>query len=452
MPWPRLPASRRMVKTSSRFRNIGTVPETVDKDGLDKDGLDKRIAALTTVGTSSSAPNCVVVGAGLLGLSAAWALVRRGAAVVVLEAGEGMGHERSGSKGDARIFRLGYPQHHYVEMALRARHLWTELETCSGRTLLHATGQVTFGTGIESIAAAMDSAGAPFEWLKAPEAASRFPGLDIAGPVLFEPDSGVLAADDCLRALRDCAGVEVRTGVRVTSLLQGDRQVSIHTAHGDELRADVVVDCAGPSALSLAATGTDRAGLVATAPSLPQVAYFRTADRENDATGLPVFIEWGPDMIYGLPVPATSVRSPHARAYKVSHHTPGRPPLGPFDPSIGEPLAGDDAALVALLTSAVARLLPGLRPDPVATERCVYDNTGDSDFVIDRLGRIVVGCGTSGHGFKFGPLLGEMLADLALGTGSPRSHGGPTPVDLRLFALDRARLGSGTGHASGERR
>ncbi len=67
VPWPRLPAGRRMVKTSSRFRNIGAVPETVDKDGLDKDGLDKRIAALTTVGTSSSAPNCVVVGAGLSG-------------------------------------------------------------------------------------------------------------------------------------------------------------------------------------------------------------------------------------------------------------------------------------------------------------------------------------------------------------------------------------------------
>ena len=251
--------------------------------------------------------------------------------------------------------------------------------------------------------------------------ASRFAGLDIAGPVLFEPDSGVLAADECLRALRDCAAVEVRTGVRVTSLHQGDRDVSIHTADGDELRADVVVDCAGPSALSLAASGADRAGLVAAAPSLPQVAYFRRADRAHDATGLPVFIEWGPDMIYGLPVPATSVRSRHARAYKVSHHTPGRPPLGPFDPSIGEPLAGDDPALVAMLTSAVARLLPGLHPDPVATERCVYDNTVDSDFVIDRIGRIVVGCGTSGHGFKFGPLLGEMLADLAIGTGASRS-------------------------------
>ena len=75
------------------------------------------------------------------------------------------------------------------------------------------------------------------------------------------------------------------------------------------------------------------------------------------------------------------------------------------------------------------RLLPTLEPEPVATERCVYDNSADTDFVLDRVGRIVVGCGTSGHAFKFGPLLGEVLADLA--------EGAPPPVDLRRFTLDR---------------
>ena len=64
---------------------------------------------------------CVVVGAGLLGLSAAWALSRRSWSVLVLEAAAAVGHERSGSKGDARIFRLGYPEPHYVEMAVLAR-------------------------------------------------------------------------------------------------------------------------------------------------------------------------------------------------------------------------------------------------------------------------------------------------------------------------------------------
>jgi sarcosine oxidase len=66
----------------------------------------------------------------------------------------------------------------------------------------------------------------------------------------------------------------------------------------------------------------------------------------------------------------------------------------------------------------------------VATERCVYDNAAGSDFIVDRVGRIVVGCGTSGHAFKFGPLLGELLADLA--------EDRRPPVDLTRFSLRRS--------------
>ena len=65
--------------------------------------------------------HCIVVGAGLLGLATARALARRGWRVLVLEAAGAPGHERAGSKGDARIFRLGYPEPHYVEMAALAR-------------------------------------------------------------------------------------------------------------------------------------------------------------------------------------------------------------------------------------------------------------------------------------------------------------------------------------------
>jgi sarcosine oxidase len=61
-----------------------------------------------------------------------------------------------------------------------------------------------------------------------------------------------------------------------------------------------------------------------------------------------------------------------------------------------------------------ARLLPSYHVEPVSTERCFYDTTADGDFVLDRVGRLVIGAGTTGHGFKFGPLFGELLADLAM--------------------------------------
>ena len=364
---------------------------------------------------------CVVVGAGLLGLSAAWALTRRGWRVLVVEAAPAPGHERAGSKGDARIFRLGYPEPHYVEMALLARARWHDLEAATGRRLLRVTGQVTLGdeAALGAIAGALSAAGAPVERISAPTAARRFPGILATGPVLVEPDSGVLSAHECLRALCQVGGFELRTESPVTSLRQSPGSVTVGTAGGTAIEADVVVCCAGPATLGLLGARTARAA----PPSLPQVAYF--APRRGDDDAPPVFIEWGDDMVYGLPVPTGGL---HAGTYKVSHHTPG-PALDAFDPADPAPLAGDDPGLLARLTGAVARLIPWLDPHPVATERCVYDNAAGADFILDRVGRIVVGCGTSGHAFKFGPLLGELLADLAEGV--------RPSVDLGRFGLPR---------------
>ena len=342
--------------------------------------------------------------------------------MLVLEAAAAAGHERSGSKGDARIFRLGYPEPHYVEMAVLARRRWHDLEAATGRHLLHVTGQVTLGdeATLRDIAGALAAAGAPVEQIPAGTAARRFPGIVASGPVLVEPDSGVLAADECLRALRQAGGFEVRTGCRVTSLHQSPACVTVEIADGGDHRGRHRRRLRRPGrarAPRCRHRGTGR-------PLTPPGGVLRSPTAA--ATPVPpVFIEWGDDMLYGLPVPGGG---PHAGTYKVSHHTPGSA-LHAFDPADPAPLAGDDPALLALVQGAVARLLPSLDPQPVATERCVYDNSPDADFVLDRVGRIVVGCGTSGHAFKFGPLLGELLADLAEGRGPP--------VDLSRFSLHR---------------
>ena len=147
---------------------------------------------------------------------------------------------------------------------------------------------------------------------------------------------------------------------------------------------------------------------------------------------LPVFIEWGDDMVYGLPVPEGAA---HGGTYKVS---PTRRAL-PSTPaastrSIRRP-SPTTPRCWRCSNGAVGRLLPCLHPEPVGTERCVYDNATDGDFVLDRVGNVVVGCGTSGHTFKFGPLLGEILADLADGTGAAPG--------LERFSLRREGGGAG---------
>jgi sarcosine oxidase len=249
---------------------------------------------------------------------------------------------------------------------------------------------------MRSIQDAMAAAGAPCEVLTAAEAARRFPAITTGGPALIEPDSAVIAADQALAALA-AGGAEIRTGIRVTRMSDDGRQVTLQTTAGG-VKARVAVIAAGPWSSALVATaGVPLPGR----PVLEQVAYLRASAGNEDSA--PIFICHADQVPYGLPVPGTPL-------YKIGiHHS------GPAtDPDAQD--ESDEPALMTALARVARRYLPGYDPEPVATERCIYDNSPDEDFIIDRIGNVVIGCGTSGHGFKFGPLLGEWLADLAIGT------------------------------------
>ncbi|MEP7026147.1 MAG: FAD-dependent oxidoreductase [Actinomycetota bacterium] len=361
----------------------------------------------------------IVVGAGVLGLSAGRALTARGREAVVLEQATA-GHPGSGSHGTCRIFRLGYPDPGYVAMAAQSRELWRELESQAGQQILGPTAHLTFGPGLGAVHEGMSRAGAPTELLPASEVAARFPGLVVGGPALLEPESGVLAADVALSALA-ATGAPVRPGFRVASLSDDGRQVTLREAGGAVLTARHVIVCAGPWTAQLLAP----AGLaVPSAPTLEQVAYL--APIGDPPPGMPIFIRHPEPAPYGLPVPGSPL-------YKLGIH-----PSGPAtDPDWQDP--GQDDALLARFSELAAAYLPGFNPVPVAAERCIYDNSPDEDFILDRSGRITVGSGTSGHGFKFGPLIGGWLASLAAD-----DPGGP-PADR--FGLGRfsAAAAGGSG-------
>jgi sarcosine oxidase len=361
---------------------------------------------------SAMAERCdvVVVGAGLLGLATARALARRGREVTVLEQAE-VGHEGGGSKGSCRIFRIGYDDAEWVSMAMRARRPWAELEDECGQRLLQPTPHLTFGDQLDDVRAAMSAAGAAHELLPAAEVAARFPGIAIGGPGLLEPQSSVIRADAALRALA-AAGPDIRAGVTATGISDDGRQVTAATTSGP-VTARAAVVCAGPwtSAL-LGASGI----AVPSTPTMEQVGYLAPA--AGPGQEMPIFICHGAPEHYGLPVPGAAL-------YKIGFHHSG--PV--TDPDQQE--QGPDQGLTERLVALALRYLPGLAPELVQTERCVYDNSPDEDFIVDRVGNIVIGSGTSGHGFKFGPLLGEWLADLATG----RGDGPPSPrFTLRRFA------------------
>ncbi len=374
----------------------------------------------------------VVVGAGLLGLAAARALARRDVDVVVLEQ-DSVGHQGSGSKGSCRIFRLGYEDAGYVALARQARELWNELEHAAGEPLLHPVPQLTSGSKMPVVMAALRQAGAACELLSAAEAAERFPGVAVGGPALLEPESAVIAADRVLATLA-AAVPDLRTGVRVTSLADDGRRARLGTSPGTtspgtasadgggasadgggaDIEADTVIVCAGPWSGGLLGT----AGIaLRSAATLEQVAYLTGIPHG----GLPIFIHFGAEVPYGLPVPG----SPR---YKFGLHHTGQA----ADPARQDQAA--DGELSRRIERAARRFLPSLDPRPAAVERCVYDNSPDTDFIVDRIGNVVIGSGTSGHGFKFGPLLGEWLAVLAVPPEPGSGQGWLTGVPPRFAA------------------
>jgi sarcosine oxidase len=318
----------------------------------------------------------VIVGGGLLGLSTAWAL--RGRRDVVVLERDTVGNARSGSHGPSRIFRLGYADPRYVVMARRAREQWRVLEADAGERLLHPTPQLTFGPGAEGVFAALTEVGVPVERVEAAAIAAEHPEFAGHGDAILETTSAVIAADRVLTALRAHSGADVREHVRVERV-DADH---VETADGT-IEARAVVVCAGPWTKALVPG-------VPTRTTLEHVAYVRASER------LPIFIDFTEPAVYGLPTPGSDL-------YKIAVHHGGCT----IDP---EAEFAPDASAVGALRDAVARWFPGA--GVVDIDVCPYDNTVDEHFVTELIDGVVVGAGTSGHAFKFGPLLGAQLADL----------------------------------------
>lgn len=316
-----------------------------------------------------------VVGAGVMGLAAARALAQRGNDVAVYEQFE-LGHTRGSSHGTSRIFRLSYDEPDWIRLAQRAYELWRELERESGRTLLELDGLVDVQPVPERRLAALRGAGVLVEELSPAEALDRF-GLayEDVETLIFTREAGISLADATLNALADGAragGAEIREHARVDSL--------------EDVPGDCVVVTAGGWAPRLLGAGE----LDAT-PTRETVVYFR-------GERMPSLIDELDGQYFALTAPGVGV--------KAGRHKGGRP-TDPDD--VGEP----DERVVEAVSAWVKRRLTNVDPEPIGVETCIYTNVPDDRFVCERRGRYVIGSACSGHGFKFAPAVGELLARLA---------------------------------------
>ena len=325
------------------------------------------------------------MGAGLVGLSAARALREDGFAVTVYER-DRVGTPLASSHGRSRIFRRSYRERDYVRLARRAIEEWERLDPA----LLCRNGLLEYGSGVELHAAAMDACGEEYRWLEPAEAKALFPEADFPEPALHDELAGAVMADDALRRLAE--GLDIREGHRVRD--------------PRELEADVVVACPG-----------SWLGPMFGLPlhvRIEQVTYFGGAPDTR-----PSIIDHGaPDrrLHYGLIAPGTG--------YKIGEDA-ARPER--WDPD--RPDRGIEEHLVERLAEHVRRFFPGLDPRPLHSEACLYTMSPDGDFILDRIDGVIVFGGDSGHAFKFGPLLGRLIADMASGR--------PLPPEAERFRAGR---------------
>lgn len=351
----------------------------------------------------------LVIGGGVVGSATAWQLARRGRSVRLLERFE-PGHVRGASHGASRIYRTTYDRPEYLDLALEALDLWRALEASTGVPLLTITGGVSHGRPAPGVGEAFVARGVPHEWLAPDEAAERWPGLRFEGQVLHETrTAGRLHADHAVAAFQEAArrhGADVRHGVQVLAVQPGPAGVLVETDTGP-VRAERVV----------VAVGAWSAGLLGDVlPELVRPAADRLVVTQEQPAhfasrpGAPADEEWPsfthrphephpwPSGTYGLATPGEGI--------KVGFHAVGPvtdPDHRSFTPEPGQ---------LRLLQRYVDEWLPGVDSSTAAPISCTYTTTPDHDFVLDRRGRVTVAAGFSGHGFKFAPALGRVLADL----------------------------------------
>jgi len=365
----------------------------------------------------------VIVGAGLAGSAAAWALSRRGREVVLLEAFE-PGHRRGSSHGSARVFRRAYSDPLFVRLTGVAGRLWRELEDEAGEELVRITGAVDFGVSPapEKMYHLLTAHQVPAELLTPAQAAERWPGIAFGADdaVMFHPEGGVIDADRAMAAMQRLAaarGAQVRHHTPAVRIEGSDSGGTVHTADGS-FEAPAVVVAAGAWLEPLLGGQVRLPPLQVTQVDAFQFAPAGGAPAEGaPAGGAPagagvggVFIRHEDPPVYGL---LAGRDSGVPDAIKVGVHGQGRVTTGDDRDGVVSQVIRER------VRQFVMNHVPGLDPAPVTELTCLYTSTPSEDFILDRHGPFVICSPCSGHGAKFAPLSGEIAADLADGTAPP---------------------------------
>src|SRR5450755_4464262 len=379
--------------------------------------------------TTSVQPSVIVVGAGAFGGWSALQLLERGAKVTLIDAW-GPGNSRASSGGETRTIRATYGPAHllYTKMVARALQLWQEYEQRWNLKLFFRTGALRMAGADDSYESAalpvLKEAGIRFERLSAPDCARRWPQVNFDGVSwsVYEPDSGFLAARRGCEAVFNAflkQGGQYRQAEVKPGPIKNNRMQGVSTSSGEILEADHYVFAPGPW---LGKVFPFLAPSIT--PTRQEVFFFGTpaGDLRFGEAQLPTWIDGGKTPFFGVP-------GNHWRGFKIADDTRG--PV--IDPSTMERIISEEKLSAA--RTYLRMRFPAMTGSPLLESRvCQYENSTDHNFILDRnpeADNVWIVGGGSGHGFKHGPVMGEMLADAVLGSKEP-------PTEMGLGRLLRA--------------
>lgn len=360
----------------------------------------------------------VIVGAGIIGLSTAYALLKQGLKRVTVLEQYSVDHALSTSRGMSRLLRFEYGSDvFYSRLVALALARWRELEYVTNRTLYTRTGLLSLGNEDDNVTLpghlALREMGVASEMLSRHDCRERFPQFHIQPYDLFtyNQEGGILHASYCLRTLKELVltmGGRLCESCEVTSW-SGDGGVQqplrLRLRSGDECEADRVVLATGPWAAHRLLAGLQLPLRV----TRQYLLYFTNVPAA--LFNLHTFPAFLADDLYGFPLHSTGYGPD---LFKAASHAFGNSVTDPDETAV------IDERVIARVTTQLKNLLPDLHAANLAhVDACMYDVSADENFILDYLPwdpRIIFASGLSGHAFKFGLLLGELLGNMVCAT------------------------------------